>query len=170
MREANSQGLKIAVLATVLVLFSIASTNAQTEKVTLEVGVEAGPSIITDTEFGYLYFVGEPHLSYFLTGRIAVGVTGFFFDLDEIRFGAAYGHINYFFSSSSRLAPYFGVRLGVSEPISETPFGLGPQIGLKYFVSPHFSVNVQLDGAIHRASEFRLFLSSLALGLSYYVE
>jgi hypothetical protein len=179
MFEANSQALKIAVLETALVLSSIASTFAQTENVRLEVGVQAGPSIFIATggheTIGGFLVVGEPHLEYFLSGEFAVGVTGLFYRNIEgvesrLFFGAAYGDINYFFSSTSPLSAYIGARVGVFKPNSGILFGLGPQTGLKFFATSQFSINVQLDGAIHQASEGTLFLSSLVLGLSYYMK
>ena len=180
MREPNSRGLKIVVLGTALMLSAIASTRSQTEKVSLEVGVDVGPAFFIATggheTIGGFLFAVEPHLDYFLTDGLAVGATVFLFrnigsDAESrLVFGAAYGHINYFFSSSSRLSPYIGARLGLLKPNSETLFGLGPQIGLMFFVTRQFSINGQLDGAIHQASGGTLFLSSVVFGLSYYVE
>ena len=180
MRKVNAHELKIALLGTALVISSIAFTNAQTRKGAFEAGIEAGPFLFIasggrETIGGFGQGL-EPHLDYFLTEEFAVGVTGFFYGLldseeEGLSFGAAYGHINYFFSSSSRFSPYVGIRVGALDPDSDSELflGLGPQIGFKYFPVHLFSINLQLDGAIHGTSGGTIFLANLVLGLSFHI-
>jgi hypothetical protein len=176
MRKASAQGLKIVMLG--LLMSSMAFTHAQTRKGAIEAGIEAGPFLLVASgggeTIGGFGLCLEPHLDYFLTDDFAVGGTTFFygsFDNTEegFSFGAAYGHINYFFSSSSRISPYIGIRVGVLNPNSELFFGAGPQIGLKYFPAHQFSINLQLDGAIHGMSGGTVFLADLVLGLSFHI-
>jgi len=165
------------VLASAFALFSIGHLYAQTQQGVFEGGVEAGPLLFIGTggheTIGGFLFAGEPHLEYFPTPEFAVGVTCLFYRSlggnERPLFGAAYGHMNYFFTPSSRLSPYIGGRIGLFNADSEALFGFGPQMGLKYFITPWFSINGQFDGAIHLASEGTLFLLSLVLGLSFHV-
>ncbi len=178
MRDAHSQILKIVVLGIVLVLSTTTSAYAQTERGALELGVEVGPALFIATgggeAIGGLLYVGEPNVHYFLTRELAVGVSGSFYrniegDGSRLFFGAVYGDINYSFSSSSRVSPYIGARIGVFTLPSVTIFGLGPQLGLKYFVNRQLSINGQLAGAAHIHPRGVVYLASVVLGLSYYL-
>jgi len=175
MCKANAHGLKIIMLG--LLISSIELTHAQTHKGAFEAGIEAGPFLFIASggreTIGGFGLCLEPHLDYFLTEEFAAGVTGFFYRSFEgeegLFFGAAYSHFNYFFSSSSQFSPYIGFRVGVLNPNSELFFGAGPQIGFKYFVTHQFSINTQLDGAIHGISGGTFFLANLVLGLSFHI-
>jgi hypothetical protein len=159
---------------------SIAFTYAQTRKGAIEAGIETGPFLFIESggreTIGGFGFCLEPQLSYFLTEEFAVGVTGFYYGLldseeEGLSFGGAYSHFDYFFSSSSRFSPYIGIRVGVlhPNPDSELFIGLGPRIGFKYFPIHHFSINMQLNGAIHGTPGGTLFLAELVLGLSFHI-
>ena len=177
MREAHGRALRIAVLVILSAMSSIPHVHAQTDKGTFEVGIEAGPFLFVATggteAFGGLGLFVEPHVDYFFTDKLAVGATGFFYQSTEsdasfpsFSFGGAYGHVDYHFNSGSRLSPYVGARIGVLIPNSATLFGLGAQIGLKYFVTRQFSINGQLAVAGYPGSAGAIFLSCLGLGLS----
>jgi hypothetical protein len=125
---------------------------------------------------GVLGLCGVPHLDYFLSDEVSVGAAGVLFrsfDSGEsgFFFAAAYGHIEYHLSSSSRLCPYVGVQVGALTPDAEPLFGLGPQIGLKWFVTRSLSINGQLAGAVHAQSrsEGVIFAASLTIGLSFHL-
>ncbi len=71
MSEASITVLRIAALVTVMGLSSVAQVHAQTEKGTIEVGIEAGPLLFIATggheTVGGFLLSGEPHVGYFLT-------------------------------------------------------------------------------------------------------
>jgi hypothetical protein len=181
MSDARVHALRIVVLVTVIGLSSIAQVYAQTGKGSFEVGIEAGPLLFIatgghETVGGFILCV-EPHVGYFVTDELAVGVTGFFYrsaDSDPsqpaLSFGGAYSHANYHFNSGSTLSPYIGGRIGVFKPNSDMQFAVGAQAGLQYFVTRQLSVNGQLEIGTSPGSGGNVFLACLGLGLSYHIK
>jgi len=179
-RRAVVPAFRIAALVMVLAFSSLAHICAQTEKGSLEAGLEAGPFFFITTgghetvgDFGLSL---EPHLSYFFTDDLSAGAAGFFYHTSEsdasqpsISFGGAFANANYHFSSGSTWSPYIGGRVGVFKPNSEMQFAVGTQIGLQYLVAPQFSVNGELDIDANLGSESFGLLSSLGLGVSYHL-
>jgi hypothetical protein len=185
--ESNDMGhtrvpvLRVAVLVTVIGLSSVVQVYAQTEKGAFEVGIEAGPLLFIatgghETVGGFMLSV-EPHVGYFVSDELVVGVTGFFYrsiDSDPsqpaISFGGAYTHVNYHFNSRSTFSPYIGGRIGVFKPNSEAQFAAWAQGGLQYFVTRQLSVNGQLEIGMSSGSGGDAFFSCVGLGLSYYIK
>jgi len=179
MSKTNLRCVRFALLVMALELFSIAQLNAQVEKASFEIGIEAGPFLFITfggrEMLGGFGIYGEPHVGYFITDALVVGATGFFYntiDSDPSQpsnsFGGAYAHVNYHFNSGSTLSPYIGGRIGVFNPDSETQFAFGIQTGLQYFVEPQLSINGQLGILLSTGSDEGVFLSCLGFGLSYH--
>jgi hypothetical protein len=183
MNQPGVPYLRIAVLVTVIGLFSFAPGYGQTEKSAFEVGIEAGPFLVIASggheTVGVIGLAVEPHVGYFFTDALAVGATGFIYhtlDSDPSQpsffFGGAYAHVNYHFNSGSKWSPYIGGRVGVFNPNSAALFAAGAQAGLQFFAARQFSINGQLEiGTIAgSAGSGSAFLSSLGIGVSYYIK
>jgi len=107
-------------------LISSVPVNAQTVKGSFEIGIEMGAFLFISNAHeitGGLGLSGEPHVDYFITDQLEIGVTGFYFhnfdsdpSLPPIFFGGAYGHVNYHFNPGSTFSTYVGGRVGVVKP------------------------------------------------------
>lgn len=181
MSEPIVRALRIALLLTTLAMSSIEHLHAQARQGALEVGINAGPFLLMASggreTIGVLGLFGEPRVDYFIFDKLEVGVTGFFYrsldsdpSLPSVSFGGAYGHVNYHFNAGNTVSPYIGIRLGAFTHNAVSVFGLGPQFGLKFFVTRELSINGQLSAAVYPTSEGAAFLSCFGLGLSYHIQ
>ena len=177
----NSRAFRIALLASALSISFTAHTFAQAGKGAVEMGIDGGPFIIIATgageTIGVLGAFGEPRIDYFLADNLDIGASGFFYhsldsesSLPPLSFGGAFGHLNYHFSPGSELSPYIGARIGALTSGTETLFGFGTQLGLKYFVARLLSINGQLTLSVFPTSGGFGLLSSLGLGISYHTQ
>lgn len=169
---------KAVVIATTLAISALGQAFAQTERGALEIGIGVGPFMGLESggseTIGVLGACGEPHLDFFVSAGVSIGVAGVFFHSLEssesgLFFAAAYASINYYFASSSSVSPYIGGRIGVLTPVSNPLFGLGPEIGLKWSITRGLAVTGELAGAVHVQSEGTVFATSLTFGLAFYL-
>lgn len=183
MNATSVSAVRIAVVVTVIGLFSITAGYGQAEKGAFEVGIEVGPSLVIATggheTIGAFVLAVEPHVGYFFTDALALGATVFLFraiDSDPSQpalfFGAAYAHVNYHFNAGGTWSPYIGGRAGVFNAYSAALFAAGVQIGLQFFAAHQFSINGQLEvGTIAgSAGSGSAFLSTLGIGMSYHIK
>ena len=181
MNEPHIRGLRVAVIIIVLTMSMMANISAQTQKGALNIGLELGPFIFIATggheTIGDIGLFGEPHIDYFISERLAIGATGFFYrpidntgSSPSIYFGGVYSYVNYYFNSGSPLSPYIGGRIGAFKQNSEMQFAFGAQTGLQYFFTRQFSIDGQLEIAASTGSKEDIFLGGLGLGLSYHIK
>lgn len=180
MGRAGLRAFTIAMLVAMTGMSTLTQGYAQTRKGSFEVGVEAGPFMffaVGGHEFlGVFLLSVDPHVGYFLSEELAVGVTGFLYRsvdgaLSEpaLSFGGVFGHVKYHFNSGNSLSPYFCGRIGIFTSDSEVRLALGAQIGLLFFVSRQVSISGTVDvGAIPDTGGV-VFLTGVNLGVSFHI-
>jgi hypothetical protein len=181
MRGVKRVRLKMLVPLALLAIVSVPHGFAQAIEGALEVGLEGGGSLFLasggrGTIGGFILF-GEPHADYYLSERVSIGATAFILrsfddepDQLSLKFGGAYGQVQYHFNPRRQFSSYLGARIGVFMPNSEPFLSFGGQFGMKYFAARQFSINGQLTLTVSPVGQGILLLTCLGVGVSYYIQ